>query len=106
MNWRKRYVDKLMSPEDAFSIVRSGDRVFAAMFTSTPPALCRALFARHAELRDVTNFHYIAPFVWATPETRESFRLRTVFAGAADRQALPRRARRLRTRRELPAVVD
>jgi len=88
MDWRSRYADRLVTPQEAVRIVNSGDRVFAGMFTSTPPTLCRALFDRHAELRDVTVFHYIAPFVWATPETADAFRLRTVFAGAADRQAL------------------
>jgi 4-hydroxybutyrate CoA-transferase len=89
-DWRARHADKLVPPSEAVRLVASGQRVFAGMFTSTAPALCRALFDRHNELRDVTVFHYIAPFVWATPQTRESFRLRTVFASAADREALRR----------------
>ncbi len=88
MDWRSRWAEKLVSPEDAVRIVKSGDRVFAGMFTGTPPTLCRALFERHDELRGVTIFHYIAPFVWATPEAADAFRVRTVFAGAADRQAV------------------
>jgi len=88
MDWRARYADKLMPPEEAVRLVRSGDRVFAGMFTSTPLALCHALFDRGHDLRDVTIFHYIAPFVWATPETAASFKLVTVFSSAADRQQL------------------
>jgi 4-hydroxybutyrate CoA-transferase len=44
--------------------------------------------ARKGELRDVTVFHYIAPFAWATPEAAEAFRLVTVFSSAADRRQL------------------
>ncbi len=88
MDWRARYAAKLTTPEDAVKIVNSGDRVYAGMFSSTPPSLCQALFERKGELRDVTVLHYIAPFVWATPETREAFRLVTLFSSAADRMAV------------------
>jgi 4-hydroxybutyrate CoA-transferase len=87
-DWRARHAEKLASASDAVRLVSSGQRVFAGMFTSTAPVLCKALFDRYDELRDVTIVHYIAPFTWATPETRGSFRLRTVFASAADREAL------------------
>jgi 4-hydroxybutyrate CoA-transferase len=88
MDWRARHADKLMTPQEAVQPVKSGDRVFAGMFTSTSPALCDALFDRKVDLRGVTIFHYIAPFVWATPETVESFKLVTVFSSASDRQQL------------------
>jgi len=88
MDWRRQWAHKLVSPSDGAGMVRSGNRVFAGMFTSTPPALCQALYDRYRELRDVTIFHYIAPFTWATPETEGAFRPRTVFAGAADRKSV------------------
>ena len=58
MDWRVRYAGKLMSPGEAVRLVKSGDRVFAGMFTGTSPALCSALFDRRAELRGVTIYHY------------------------------------------------
>lgn len=88
MDWRTRYADKLTTPAEAVRLVKSHDHVYAGMFNSTAPSLCAALMARKDELRDVTVFHYIAPFSWATPEAAEAFRLVTVFASAADRYQL------------------
>jgi 4-hydroxybutyrate CoA-transferase len=56
------------------------------MFTSNPESMSKALFARHAELENVEIQHYVAPFVWATPETAGHFRLVTAFTTPADRQ--------------------
>jgi 4-hydroxybutyrate CoA-transferase len=86
MNWRVRYADKLVDLETAAKTVRSGDKVFIGMFTSNPESLAIALLGRAKELRDVEVHHYVSPFVWATPETREAFRLVTAFATPADRR--------------------
>jgi len=88
MDWRARHAQKLKTPEEAVRIVKSHDRVYAGMFGTTAPALCSALMARKDELRDVTVFHFIAPFSWATPDAAEAFRLVTVFSSAADRYDL------------------
>jgi 4-hydroxybutyrate CoA-transferase len=48
--------------------------------------MSKALFARHAELHDVEIHHYVAPFVWATPDTAGHFKLVTAFTTPADRQ--------------------
>lgn len=88
MDWRARYSHMVRTLDDAVRVVNSHDRVYAGMFTSTAPGLCSALMARHGELRDVTVYHYIAPFAWATPEAAGTFRPVTVFASGADRVAL------------------
>lgn len=85
MDWRKRYADKLVTPEQAAKTVNSGDTVYVGMFNSTPEAVASALLARKDELRDVTIHHYVSPFVWATPETTEAFKLVTAFTTPADR---------------------
>lgn len=86
MDWRVRYAEKLRSPEEAACLVRSGDKVWVGMFTSTPETMCRALYQRHRELRDVELHHYVAPFVWATPETQGAFRVVSAYTTPADRQ--------------------
>jgi 4-hydroxybutyrate CoA-transferase len=86
MDWRAKHADKLRPAEEAVKIVKSGDSVFLGMFTGTPEGLAKALYARHPELTDVSIDHYIAPFVWATPETAGHFRLVTAFTTPADRQ--------------------
>jgi acyl-CoA hydrolase len=85
-DWRQRYGDKLRSAEEAARLVSSGNRVYLGMFLSTPETVAKALYARHGELRDVEIHHYVAPFVWSTPETAGSFRLVTAFATPADRR--------------------
>ncbi len=86
MDWKARYGERLRSPEEAARIVQNGDRVWVGMFGSTPETMCKALYARHPELRGVEIHHYVAPFVWATPETREAFRVVSGFTTPADRQ--------------------
>jgi 4-hydroxybutyrate CoA-transferase len=85
MDWKQRYANKLVSVEDAARVVESGDRVWVGMFTSTPETLSAALLARKGELRDVELHHYVSPFLWATPETAQAFRLVTAFTTPADR---------------------
>ena len=88
MDWKTRYAEKLRSPDEAARLVKSGDRVWVGMFGSTPETMCKALYARHPELRDVERHHYVAPFVWATPETRQAFRVHTGYSTPADRAAV------------------
>jgi len=83
IDWRRRHADKLVSVDDAVRIVEPGHHVYAGMFNSTSQLLCEALLRRAPELRDVTLFHYIAPFDWSSAP--EAFRLVTVFSSAADR---------------------
>ncbi len=85
MDWRTRYPEKLTSAEDAAGLVTSGSTIWMGMFTSSPETLTNAIFARHRELTDVTIHHYVAPFVWAKPETAGHFNLVTSFTTPADR---------------------
>lgn len=86
MAWQQRFAEKLRGPEEAARIVSNGDRVWVGMFGSTPETMCKALYARHTELRDVELHHYVAPFVWATPEAREAFRVVSGYTTPADRE--------------------
>ena len=86
MNWKSKHADKLMSPEEAAGIVKNDQKVWVGMFTSTPETLSNALLARAGELHGVELHAYVAPFVWATPETAEAFNVVTAFTTPADRQ--------------------
>ncbi len=86
MDWRRQYADKLRTAEEAAGLIKSGDNVYVGMFGSTPEGLAKALYARHPELTGVTIYHYISPFVWATPDTQGHFDLITSFATPADRK--------------------
>ena len=86
MDWRERYADKLRTAGDAVRLIGSGDNVYVGMFGSTPEGLAKALIARHAELSDVSIYHYISPFPWATDETAGHLRLVTCFTTPLDRK--------------------
>lgn len=51
-DWREDYKRKLVSPEDAVKVVKSGDRVVFPLM-GVPRVLPQALYARRAELRNV-----------------------------------------------------
>ena len=72
MDWKAQAGDKLMSPEEAVSVVKSGDRVGIAPFTTTPFTLCDALFARCGELENLRIDHPAALFAWITAEGETS----------------------------------
>ena len=59
MDWREEYQRKLVSPEEAVKVVKSGDRVFVPL-TQNPEILQKALFKRKDELTGV-RIHTTAP---------------------------------------------
>jgi 4-hydroxybutyrate CoA-transferase len=85
MDWRQKYGDKLRSVEEAARLVTSGDSIYFGMFTSNPETMAKAVLARKDELEGVNIYHFIAPFLWSTPDTLKSFRLVTGFTTLADR---------------------
>jgi 4-hydroxybutyrate CoA-transferase len=89
VDWRKRYADRLTTPEDAVRVVRSGDRVVIGMHYQTPLALCRALAARAGELQDVEIENSIATFIsWWQDGEPNGFTVRSFFLQASDRPAM------------------
>jgi 4-hydroxybutyrate CoA-transferase len=85
MDWRTKHADKLRTAEEAVKLVTSKSSVYLGMFASCPEGLAKALYARHPQVTDVDIYHFVAPFVWASPETAGHFRLITAFATPADR---------------------
>ncbi len=85
MDWKVKHADKFMSPEEAVGLVKNDQKVWVGMYTSTPETLSNALYARRGEVRNVEIHAYVAPFVWASEETKDAFNVVTVFATPADR---------------------
>lgn len=56
-DWRALIGKKLVSPEEAVSHIKSGDRVTMSISHATPFTLCAALAARLMELEDVVLNH-------------------------------------------------
>ncbi|HEY8491225.1 MAG TPA: acetyl-CoA hydrolase/transferase C-terminal domain-containing protein [Dehalococcoidia bacterium] len=88
MDWRQQCAEKLVSPEEAVKVVRSGDVVWAGGWTSVPVTLCDALARRRGELRDVRLYTFLSPYPWDQPGIRDSFEVITAFASPADRKGV------------------
>jgi len=86
-DWRTRYADRLVSPEEAVRVVQDGDCVWLGGWTAVPATLAKALGARAGELRNVAIETYLSPFQWDFPGCEQSFNIRTFYAGPLDRDA-------------------
>lgn len=90
MNWLDQYKKKVVSLEEAVSVVKSGDRIFISGNAATPTLLANGLAGRKDELRDVEVNHILVlgedPL--SKPGMEKHFRHNSLFVGAADRQAI------------------
>ena len=86
----EKLADKLSAPEEAVSVVKSGDRVFVGSACATPRVLIRALEEKGGRLDDVRLLHFLTdgaiPMKDGVPETR--FRHKVFFVGTDSREAI------------------
>jgi 4-hydroxybutyrate CoA-transferase len=89
MDWQEDYKRKMVTPEEAISVIKSGDRV-AFVQGMEPLALGLALAARKEELRDVTIVARTPgrDFGWYDPGWEESFKIEIAFPLPIVRQML------------------
>lgn len=90
MDWTTHYRERLSTPEEAVSLIESGDRVYVSGNASTPYPLLHALASRADELRDVEIVHVLlmGDDPLTDPALAGSFRHNALFVGPADRQAV------------------
>lgn len=84
IDWRARLGDKLVSPEDAVSLIESGASVAVAPFQATPYGLCEALAARLSALNGLDIYHPVSLFPWFDT-AQGAFSLHTWFAQPGER---------------------
>src|SRR5262245_63691871 len=79
-----------VTPEEAVSAIRSGDRVYIGTGAAEPDGLVEALTARAGELRDVQIVQALTfgAARYAAPEHARSFRVTTFFIAPNVRQAV------------------
>jgi len=79
-----------VSPEDAVSIIKSGDRVYIHSIAAAPQQLIKAMTARANELRhvEIIHLHTEGAAPYAAPEYSKSFRVNAMFVAANVRQAV------------------
>jgi 4-hydroxybutyrate CoA-transferase len=84
-DWRKQLGAKLVSPDQALSHIKSGDRITASISQATPFVLCAALAGRLMELENVVLSHSAALFNWDLPGLGERYRLESFYLSPIDR---------------------
>jgi 4-hydroxybutyrate CoA-transferase len=79
-----------VTPDEAVSGIRSGDRVYIGSGAAEPDSLVEALTARARALRDVRLLHALTfgPARYVAPEHAESFRVTTFFISPNVREAV------------------
>jgi acyl-CoA hydrolase len=90
MSWVDDYKKKLVTAEEAVSVVKSGHRVYISGNAATPYILMKALAARKDELKDVELVHVLllGEDPLSKPEMEGHFRHNSLFVGPADRKAI------------------
>ena len=84
------YQQKLMSAEEAVSLIQSGDRVYIHSGCAEPERLVKALLERGLELRDVEILHLmtVGNADYVMPEMEGHFRHNAFFIGSNVRDAI------------------
>jgi acyl-CoA hydrolase len=90
MNWRDQCRDKLVTPEEAVTRIRPGDKVAVAPYICTPYTLCNALIARvrAGELRGVRIDHPASLSPWCEPDVLGAIELHDNYATPFNRAAV------------------
>ncbi len=84
------YRSKLVSAEQAASIIQSGQRLYLGGGAGVPQRIASAIVARARELRDVEIVHVLTfgPAPYVEPQYAQSFRHRALFIGSNTRAAI------------------
>lgn len=90
MSWIDEYKKKLVTAEEAVSVIKSQDRVYISGNAATPYTLMHALAARKDELQSVELVHVLlmGQDPLSAPEMEGHFRHNSLFVGPADRKAI------------------
>ncbi len=83
-------MSRIVSAEEAVSVIRSGARVFLHSVAAAPRRLIEAMTARAPELRvvEIVSLHTEGPAPYAEPALAKSFRVNALFVGPNVRRAV------------------
>ncbi len=90
MDWQKIYRSRIVSAEEAISVIKSNQRVFLTGNCSTPQVLLKALVKRAPELENVEidQALTVGPAEYVSPEMEGHLRVNTMFISANIRKAV------------------
>ena len=102
MTWQSLCGDKLVTPEQAISLIKPTDTVYIAGLQSTPYALCQALIANKEALRGLRLNTLVSFYDWDIPGLEDCFHLESWYLSRRER-TLMHKGDRLRSRLVLPS---
>jgi len=90
MNWLDQYKSKVVTAEEAVSVVKSNDRIYLSGNAATPLLLTEALAKRAPELSNVEVNHVLllGDDPLSKPGMAEHFRHNSLFVGPGDRESI------------------
>jgi acetyl-CoA hydrolase len=90
MDWNSIYQSRIVSPEDAVRVIKSGDRIFLTGNVSVPQKVLSALveYAPNLENVEVCQALTIGPADYVKPEMEGHLRVNTLFISHNVRQAV------------------
>lgn len=90
MEWRETYKSKIVTPEEAVSKIKSGDRVVTGHACGEPGILLKAMVDNKDQYEDVEIVHMVAMggAEYAQPGMEEHFRHNAIFVGGSTREAV------------------
>lgn len=86
-NWNEEYQDKLCSPAEAATRIKSGDSIFSAGFSAIPYDFTEALAERKSELQDVEYYGCLSPYCFKIFDGhfKGHINYTTIFSGGYER---------------------
>ncbi|WP_026895261.1 acetyl-CoA hydrolase/transferase family protein [Clostridiisalibacter paucivorans] len=91
MNWKDEYKSRLVSLEEAASVIKSNDRIWYPPCASAPRDIINAITKRYKELENVTMYTCLIlyPFDYLKPEYKGHIHHFTTFMGPFERKYYP-----------------
>ena len=88
MNWQSLCGDKLVTPEQAISLIQPTDKVYIAGIQATPFALCHALVEQKQALRGLRLNTLVSFYDWDIPDLEDDFHLESWYLSRRERQLM------------------
>ncbi len=90
MSWKEIYLSKLVSAEDAVSVIKKGDKVVTGFGCGEPYGIERAMIENYLKFDDVEiiNMLTLGDSPWLRPEMKGHFTLNCLFASQSNRKAI------------------
>src|SRR5262245_6223606 len=87
MNWRDQYRGKIITPQQAATMIKSGQRVLFGLGTAEPQYIANALCDRWRELRDVEilTSDTMKPYPWFGKERSAAFKIQAGYLSGFSR---------------------